>query len=193
MKQLLISFLKQPSLYISLAALIISAASFYYAHLRRSKIKFDTGDKKSFEIRGQGWKHHLPNVMVAELKPFFVNEGGSAGIIENIDIEFYDLPEEFRKSQLRIGIEKEYGNMRPVRSRLYIKEGEIMPFVVAFDISFCKQVEDPEDYNRIIKGLKRLDQVYVKISYKTRWPLKQRFKKLYLNPTSVIKEVERKK
>ena len=192
LRELLFSFLEQPSLYISFAAFIVSAASFYYAHFRRSKIKFDLGDKKFFSVKGQGWRCNFPHTMVAELKPFFVNKGGSAGIIENIDIGFYNLPEEFKESQLKIGIEKEDGNTKPFRSRLYIKEGEIIPFVISFYVAFCEQVESPEDHGRIIKGLKKLDQVNVKISYKTRWPLKERSENLYLDPNPVVKEVKRK-
>jgi hypothetical protein len=47
-------------------------------------------------------------------------------------------------------------------------------------------VKSTDDYSRVIAVLKSLERVSVKIYFKTRWPLKESFKILYLDPSSVI-------
>lgn len=178
------------TLLISVTAVIISAAAFYYAHLRRADVDLHIPqDQTCFAVRSTMRKKNVPLRFSAEGKPFVANTGGRQGIIENVSLK-PKLPSEFSGSLVEIGIEREHRNILKMPSRLSVKDGDIIPLVFRFEVHL-KGANENVDPKEVVQKLERLKSAEVEVTYITRWPEKHKKAKMFLDTSPLISEIQK--
>ncbi len=161
------------AIFLSLGAFVISVTSFYYAHLRRSKVVLEVDEDQGVFSGGSAWRSLVPINYKIILPLFVVNKGGSTGTLEDFKIKIENTTDKILLKGSNLCFEESHRGHRNLPHRLSIKEGEIIPLFVEFSLKI-KDIDRVNDKNILyLAGLvKELKKAKIVMTYRTRWPVK---------------------
>ena len=177
---------------ISFGALIISATSFYYAHLRRSDILIEI-DEERIKPGASSWSGAVLKKCEVILPLYIVNKGGGTGTFEEFKAKIKE--DHSRKNVLfkpigKLQFEETNRGHSRVPERLSVKEGEIIPLTFKFLI----KIKGADKFNDekipyIAKLVDKIKDSKIIITYKTKWPEKKH--KEYISSELLLKQVKK--